>query len=126
MLNILLVEDEKDLLCLIQKYFKKNGLYVRAYTNPLLALEEFMKNIDDNGYDLVISDFRMPEMNGIELATLIRKMNKYIPIILMTAYDTIDIDPFVLKFLNIDDIITKPIRLRTFIEKIKLNKKLKY
>ena len=126
MLNILLVEDEKDLLCLIQKYFKKNGLYVRAYTNPLLALEEFMKNIDDNGYDLVISDFRMPEMNGIELATLIRKMNKYIPIILMTAYDAIDIDPFVLKFLNIDDIITKPIRLRTFIEKIKLNKKLKY
>ena len=126
MLNILLVEDEKDLLCLIQKYFKKNGLYVRAYTNPLLALEEFMKNIDDNGYDLVISDFRMPEMNGIELATLIRKMNKYIPIILMTAYDAIDIDPFVLKFLNIDDIITKPIRLKTFIEKIKLNKKLKY
>ena len=126
MLNILLVEDEKDLLCLIQKYFKKNGLYVRAYTNPLLALEEFMKNIDDNGYDLVISDFRMPEMNGIELATLIRKMNKYIPIILMTAYDAIDIDPFVLKFINIDDIITKPIRLRTFIEKIKLNKKLKY
>jgi DNA-binding response OmpR family regulator len=126
LLNILLVEDEKDLLCLIQKYFKKNGLYVRAYTNPLLALEEFMKNIDDNGYDLVISDFRMPEMNGIELATLIRKMNKYIPIILMTAYDAIDIDPFILKFLNIDDIITKPIRLRTFIEKIKLNKKLKY
>ncbi len=123
MLNILLVEDEKDLLYLIQKYFKKNGLYVKAYTNPLLALEEFMKNIDDNGYDLVISDFRMPEMNGIELATLIRKMNKDIPIILMTAYDAIDIDPFILKFLNIEDIITKPIKLRTFIEKIKLNKK---
>ena len=125
MVNILLVEDEKDLLRLIQKYFEKNGLYVRAYTSPLLALEEFMKNTHDNGYDLVISDFRMPGMNGIELATLIRKMNKDIPIILMTAYDIIDIDPFILKFLNIEDIITKPIKLRTFIEKIKLNKKLK-
>ena len=125
MLNILLVEDEKDLLRLIQKYFEKSGLYVSAYTNPMLALEEFMKNNDDNGYDLVISDFRMPGMNGIELATLIRKMNKDIPIILMTAYDIIDIDPFILKFLNIEDIITKPIKLRTFIEKIKLNKKLK-
>ena len=124
MLNILLVEDEKDLLRLIQKYFEKSGLYVSAYTNPMLALEEFMKNNDDNGYDLVISDFRMPGMNGIELATLIRKMNKDIPIILMTAYDIIDIDPFILKFLNIEDIITKPIKLRTFIEKIKLNKKL--
>jgi len=124
LLNILLVEDEKDLLRLIQKYFEKSGLYVSAYTNPMLALEEFMKNNDDNGYDLVISDFRMPGMNGIELATLIRKMNKDIPIILMTAYDIIDIDPFILKFLNIEDIITKPIKLRTFIEKIKLNKKL--
>ena len=67
----------------------------------------------------------MPGMNGIELATLIRKMNKDIPIILMTAYDAIDVDPFILKFLNIEYIITKPIKLRTFIEKIKLNKKLK-
>ena len=124
MVNILLVEDEEDLLRLIQKYFEKNGLYVGAYTSPLLALEEFMKNTDDNGYDLVISDFRMPGMNGIELATLIRKMNKDIPIILMTAYDTIDVDPLILEFLNIEYIITKPIKLRTFIEKIKLNKKL--
>ena len=125
LLNILLIDDEQDLLRLIQKYFKKNGLYVRGYTSPLLALEEFMKNTDNNGYDLVISDFRMPGMNGIELATLIRKMNKDIPIILMTAYDAIDTDPFILKFLNIEYIITKPIKLRTFIEKIKLNKKLK-
>ena len=125
MLNILLVDDEQDLLRLIQKYFEKNGLYVRAYTSPLLALEEFMKNTDNNGYDLVISDFRMPGMNGIELATLIRKMNKNIPIILMTAYDAIDTDPFIIKFLNIEYIITKPIKLRKFIEKIKLNKKLK-
>jgi CheY-like chemotaxis protein len=126
LLNILLIEDEKDLLRLIQKYFEKRGLYVRAYTNPLLALEEFMKNNDNDGYDLIISDFRMPGINGIELATLIRKMNKDIPIILMTAYDAIDIDPIILKFLNIEDIITKPIKLRTLIEKIKLNKKLKY
>jgi CheY-like chemotaxis protein len=124
LVNILLVEDEEDLLRLIQKYFKKNGLYVRAYTSPLLALEEFMKNTHDDGYDLVISDFRMPGMNGIELATLIRKMNKDIPIILMTAYDVIDVDPLILKFLNIEYIITKPIKLRAFIEKIKLNKKL--
>ena len=124
MLNILLVDDEQDLLRLIQKYFEKNGLYVRAYTSPLLALEEYMKNTDNNGYDLVISDFRMPGMNGIELATLIRKMNKDIPIILMTAYDVIDVDPLILKFLNIEYIITKPIKLRAFIEKIKLNKKL--
>jgi CheY-like chemotaxis protein len=44
-------------------------------------------------------------MNGIELATSIRKMNKDIPIILMGTNAVIDIDPLLLKYLNIEDII---------------------
>jgi CheY-like chemotaxis protein len=119
LLKILLVDDEKDLLNLFQKFFEKNGFYVSAYSEPLLALQEFMKNNDhDNDYDLIISDIRMPEMNGIELASVIRKMNKDIPIILMTAYDFIDIKPSTLKVLNIEEITTKPIKLKDLIEKI--------
>jgi len=118
LLKILLVEDEKDILNLFQKFFKNNGFHVSAFLEPLLAVQEFMKNNDDNDYDLVISDIRMPEMNGIELASIIRKKNKDIPIILMTAYNTIDIEPSILKSLNIEDIITKPIKLKELIEKI--------
>jgi two-component system, OmpR family, response regulator len=120
LLNILLVDDEKDTLRLVQKYFEKKGAHVSAYSNPLLALQDFIKNNNDNAnyYDLIISDIRIPQMNGIELASIIRKMNKDIPIILMTAYDVIDIDRSILKFLNIEDIITKPIKLKDLIEKI--------
>ena len=118
LLKILLVEDEKDILNLFQKFFEKSGFYVNAFSEPLLAVQEFMKNNDDNDYDLVISDIRMPEMNGIELASIIRKKNKDIPIILMTAYNTIDIEPSILKSLNIEDIINKPIKLKDLIEKI--------
>ena len=130
LLNILLVDDDEDFLKLVQKYFQSKGAHVNAYSEPLLALQDFMKNGTNSNnnhnhyYDLIISDIRMPEMNGIELASIIRKMNKDIPIILMTAYDVMDVDPLILKFLNIEYIITKPIKLRAFIEKIKLNKKL--
>jgi CheY-like chemotaxis protein len=118
LLKILLVEDEKDILNLFQKFLEKSGFYVSAFSEPLLATQEFIKNNDDNDYDLVISDIRMPEMNGIELASIIRKKNKDIPIILMTAYNTIDIEPSILKSLNIEDIINKPIKLKDLIEKI--------
>ena len=119
LLNILLVDGEQDTLRLVQKYFEKKGAHVSAYSNPLLALQDFMKNnnANDNNYNLIISDIKLPEMNGIELATVIRKMNKDIPIILMSS-DIIDIDHSILRFLNIEDIITKPIKLKDLIDKI--------
>ena len=116
----LLVDDEKDNLRLVQKYLESKGAHVSAYSNPLLALQDFMKNNNrnNNNYDLVISDIKMPEINGIELASIIRKKNKDIPIILMNSSDIIDIDYSILKFLNIEDIITKPVKLKELIEKI--------
>ena len=123
LLNMLLVDDDKDNLRLIQKYFEKKGVHVSAYSNPLLALQDFMKNNNgsDNCYDLVISDIRMPEMNGIELASIIRKMNKDISIILMSS-DIKETDHSSLRFLNIEEIITKPIKLKNLIEKINIVK----
>ncbi len=119
LLNILLIDDDKDTLRLVQKYLEKKGAHVSAYSNPLLALQDFMKNNNGNNnyYDIVISDIKMSERNGIELATIIRKMNKDIPIILMIS-DIIDIDHSIFRFLNIEDIISKPIKLKDLIEKI--------
>ena len=127
LLNILLVDDDEDFLKLVQKYFLSKGAHVNAYSEPLLALQDFMKNGTNSNnnhnhyYDLIISDIRMPEMNGIELASIIRKMNKDIPIILMIS-DIIDIDHSILRFLNIEDIISKPIKLKDLIEKINIVK----
>jgi CheY-like chemotaxis protein len=120
LLNVLLVDDEKDTLRIIQKYFESKGAHVSAYSDPLLALQDFMKNGNGNGngYDLVISDIRMPEMNGIELASIIRRKNKEIPIILMTASSGIDIDHSILNFLNVEDIIAKPVKLKDLLEKV--------
>ena len=130
LLNILLVDNDKDTLRLIQKYLERKGAHVSAYSNPLLALQDFMKNNNNgnnyNNYDLLISNIKMAEINGIELASIIRKMHKDIPIILMNCSSDIrDIDYSLLKFLNIEDIITKPIKLKDLIEKINTIKKKK-
>lgn len=61
-------------------------------------------------------------MDGIELTTTIRKINKDIPIIFITAHDVIDIEPSVLKFLNIEDIIIKPIKMKDLMGKINIIK----
>jgi CheY-like chemotaxis protein len=123
--NILLVDDDKDTLRIIQKYFESKGAHVSVYSKPLLALQDFMKNGTNSNnnhnhyYDLIISEIRMPEMNGIELASIIRTMNKDIPIILMTASsDITEINYFILNFLNIEDIISKPVKLKDLLEKI--------
>jgi CheY-like chemotaxis protein len=123
--NILLVDDDKDTLRIIQKYFESKGAHVNAYSEPLLALQDFIKNNNSNGnnrnnyYDLVLGDIKMPEMNGIELASIIRRMNKDIPIILMTASSGIaDVNHSILKFLNIKDVIVKPVKLKDLIEKV--------
>jgi CheY-like chemotaxis protein len=60
----------------------------------------------------------MPAMNGIELASIIRKMDKDIPIILMTASTIVYINNSILKFLNIEDIITKLTKLKDLLEKV--------
>ena len=68
---------------------------------------------------MVISGIRMPEMNGIELASIIKRMNKDIPIILMTASSGIaDVNHSILTFLNIKDVIAKPVKLKDLIEKV--------
>ena len=119
LLNLLLVDDDNDTLRIIQKYFESKGARVSAYSESLIALQDFMKNSNGNNrYDLVLCDIKMPEMDGIELSSIIRRINKEIPIILMTASGIESINPSILNLLNLEDIITKPVKLKELLEKV--------
>ena len=119
LLNLLLVDDDRDTLRIIQKYFEIKGARVSAYSESLIALQDFMKNSNGNNrYDLVLCDIKMPEMDGIELSSIIRRINKEIPIILMTASGIESINPSILNLLNLEDIITKPVKLKELLEKV--------
>jgi DNA-binding NtrC family response regulator len=84
-----IVDDEQDITILfLDALMSIKGITVFTFTDPLLALEHFQMN--DRTYVLVISDFRMPGLNGMELLKKMKDMNKFVRTILMTALDIDD------------------------------------
>ena len=82
---ISIVDDEQDIIILFRDVLKGiNGVTVFTFTDPRLALEHFQMH--QHAYVLVISDFRMPELNGMELLRKMKESNKFVRTILMTAF----------------------------------------
>ena len=82
---ILIVDDDCDIVLIIKISLKKAGLSVSSFTDPLMALEKFMQTPSD--YDLVISDIRMPHLNGYEFVRQIKKIKPTMKILLMNAFE---------------------------------------
>ena len=109
MLQILIVEDDKELSQLFQKVLEKNGYQVKSASDGAQALEV----LDKEYIDLIISDIMMPVMDGIEASKAIRSMDdrpdgRNIPIIAMTANAFAD-DREQTRAAGIDVHLTKPI-----------------
>jgi DNA-binding NtrC family response regulator len=109
--KIMVIDDDFDIATLVKITLQKNGFRnVFAFTKPSLALEHFKINYKD--YCLVISDVRMPEMNGFEFAESVSQVKPGIKVLLMTAFD---INDDVLLTMNgkynnnITEIIQKPV-----------------
>ena len=85
-----IVDDELDITQLYQDaiYGKINGISVVCFNNPVTALEHFIENKKD--YALVISDLRMPIINGLQFLKTVRDLNPLIRTILMTAFQIND------------------------------------
>jgi DNA-binding NtrC family response regulator len=82
---IQVVDDDFDILNTIKLYLQRVGLNVFGFTDPNLALEHFRINYKD--YILVISDIRMPAMNGFEFVRKIREVRPAIKVLLMSAFE---------------------------------------
>lgn len=83
-INVLIVEDEKDLLSIMVESVEDYVKQVFTAQNGIDGLEQFqLHNID-----LVISDIHMAKMNGLRMSNEIRNFDPYVPIIFLTAYDT--------------------------------------
>lgn len=85
--KILIVDDEPDMLKLLSMILKEKTPYdVTVTNNPIEALE-LAKN---KNFDIVITDLKMPGLDGLKLLEEIKKKDEDIPIIIITAYGTID------------------------------------
>lgn len=109
-LRILLVEDDMDLLLMVERYLKQWKFTVDPFNDPVEALAQFEKDAD--AYSLVITDIKMPNMSGIQMASRMLQIQPDIKVVLMTAYDMIPDDlESSLPVVKYKDILRKPFRL---------------
>ena len=83
--SIMIVDDEIDIATFMKLSLQKCGFNVDSFTDPFLALEHLQINSKD--YMIVISDIRMPGLNGFEFVRKIREVKPKIKVLLMTAFD---------------------------------------
>ncbi|MDW0172556.1 MAG: response regulator [Nitrososphaeraceae archaeon] len=106
-----IIDDELDITQLYQYaiYGHVSGMSVVCFNNPVTAFEHFKDNKED--YVLVISDLRMPNLNGLDLLKKIRLLNSNVRTILVSAYEVKEDEGFqkYMKDGTIDLFIEKPI-----------------
>ncbi|OGR24714.1 MAG: histidine kinase [Desulfobacca sp. RBG_16_60_12] len=113
--RILVVDDEPNMLRLLKTILMdKTGYEVTTTNNPL----EVSKLLQDGHYDLVVTDLKMPLVDGIDLIGIVRNIEAAMPIIVITAYGTIETAEEAIQK-GAYDFITKPFRKETILITIK-------
>ena len=113
--RILVVDDEPNMLRLLKTILMdKTGYEVTTTNNPL----EVSKLLQESHYDLVVTDLKMPLVDGIDLIGIVKNIDASMPIIVITAYGTIETAEEAIQK-GAYDFITKPFRKETILITIK-------
>ena len=114
MIHILVVEDDKKLNQIVCTYLNDSGFLAKGCLTASEAYDEMYHNI----YELIISDIMMPEIDGFEFAQAIRRVNKTVPILFMSAKDDLPSKEKGFQ-IGIDDYMVKPIDLPELVLRIR-------
>ena len=113
MLKILIAEDDRELRQLFSHVLMKNGYTVKGVSNGKEALDA----MDNDYYDLIISDIMMPVMDGYELVRELRDSSNTTPVMMITAKDAFD--DMRMGFLSgTDDYMIKPINVNEMVLRV--------
>ncbi|CUS76721.1 sigma-54-dependent transcriptional regulator [Candidatus Kryptonium thompsonii] len=121
-MKVVIIEDEKIKRITLRDALLKEGYEVVDFESPIFAVNY----IEQNDVDVVVTDIRLPDMDGMEVLKIIKKINPNIMVIMITAYGTIENAVEAMK-LGAYDYITKPFsseRLIMILKKIEKYKEL--
>ena len=116
-MRILLAEDESAIAGFLKEGLEEEGFAVDIATNGRQGLEMAMDNLEE--YDIILLDWMMPGVSGIEICRSIRKQNLIVPIIFLTAKDTVDDTVFGLEA-GANDYLKKPFAFEELLARIKV------
>ena len=111
--TILIIDDEESQRTLLQDFLKKQGYSTITAENGKTGIAKFK----ENSVNLILTDYKMPDITGEDVVTEIKKINPLTPIILITAFGTIE-NAVRLMQLGVINYITKPLELSKLIEQI--------
>jgi two-component system response regulator ChvI len=113
--SVLLIDGDKDILTVLKLSLELKGMNIHCFTNPVLAVEHFKNNAAN--YDIVVTDIRMPQMNGFEVARVVKEIRQDIKLAFITAFE-MNKSEFekVLPSTKVNAFITKPVKPATFAE----------
>lgn len=102
--TILIIDDDVDICMLLKRFFERNEFNVRIAFKGLEGLD-ILKN---EKIDLVLTDFRLPDKDGLEMIVSIKDINDEVPIIVITGYSDVNQAVKVIR-LGAYEYVTKPI-----------------
>ena len=114
MIHILVVEDDEKLNRIVCTYLNDSGFQSKGCLNAQDAYDEMYNQL----YDLIISDIMMTGIDGFEFARTVRKVNKRIPILFMSAKDDLPSKQKGFQ-LGIDDYMVKPVDLDELVLRVR-------
>ena len=112
--RIAIVDDESDLAELFSQALQSAGLKATAFDDPMAALEHIARN--PQKFSMVIPDWKMPKMNGIELTKKLSEIDAKIRVMLMSAYE---LEQEQLREVNKGKYLRKPMHIAKSIETVK-------
>jgi DNA-binding NtrC family response regulator len=119
--HIMVVDDAEDILLIIKIGLEEKNFKVDTFSSAKSTVEAFERNAPDY-YKLVLTDIRMPNMNGFALYLFLKEKNPYMKIAFMTAFD-IQLEEFreIMPATEINDIIKKPFDIDDLATQIRHN-----
>ena len=114
MLKILIAEDDRELRQLFSHVLIKNGYTVTGVSNGQQALDA----MENDFYNLIISDIMMPIMDGYTLVRQLRDSGNTIPVLMITAKDAFDDMRLGFQF-GVNDFMVKPINISEMVLRVK-------
>ena len=106
MAKILIIDDEPDMLKLLSMILREKTAYEITTTNNPIEAVELAKQ---GGFDLVISDLKMPGLDGLEVIDAVKKVDEDTPVIIITAFASVESASEAIQKGGFD-FITKPFR----------------
>ena len=115
-MHILMIEDNESVCEMMEMFFEKEDWEVTFVHDGEEGLDEYLKKSDK--YNLIILDIMLPSMDGIQICREIRKVDKEVPVIMLTAKDS-ESDEVIGLEIGADDYVTKPFSPLTLVARIK-------